>query len=246
MFVFLLLVAMTVSGCSSGSGSTEIPQKDGRPVQNSTNASKRPAEADFKPADGVVIFNGREEALKAASGMITIYGKDGRPWKVIDHDDDSLGSLSGEEGDFYPLFFSNGASRDFGIEMRVERRSEDWIEVVVHETRNPKTKGYIRPSDPLFKFWTWDEWVKNHFNIRFDSGSNPVLDAPDGKRKIVVITDGPLIRPDEVKGDWVQIRWTKHEPDEPTVEQMAASHPEDAGWIRWRKDGKILIEEYYP
>ena len=88
--------------------------------------------------------------------------------------------------------------------------------------------------------------MKEHFNIRFDRVSNPVLGEPDGEEMRVSIPDEPLIKADEVRGDWVLIRWTKHEPDEPKVGQIAEQFPENSGWIRWRINGKIVIGEYFP
>jgi hypothetical protein len=248
MFVLIMIALLAVTGCSAGSGAS--PDSNSDPGERSKIGTERdrtsPRDSVFQPADGVVIFKGTERDLKPVSGMITIHGDQGRPWKVIDHNDDSLESLTGEAGDFYPLMFSNGANRDFDIQMRAVRRSKEWIEVVVHETRDPNTLGYVRSDDPLFKFQSWDEWVLDHFNIRFDADSNPVLEAPEGKRKTVLIPREPLIRPAEVRGDWLLVRWTKHEPDEPDVAEIAKAHPENSGWIRWRRDGRILIKEYYP
>jgi hypothetical protein len=248
MFTLLMIVAIAFTGCSAGSGASANANSVQSKQPGETVGGERnlPRDSNLQPSDGVVVFKGSEIELKNASGMITIYGDDGRPWKVIDHDDDSLESLSGEEGDFYPLMFSNGASRDFEIEMRVVRQAKEWIEVVVHEKREPKTLGYVKADDPLFKLLTWDGWVKDHFNIRFEAVSNPVLNEPEGAKKNTVIPDEPLIKPAEVKGDWVLIRWTKHEPEELTAEEIAKEFPENSGWIRWRKDGEIMINEFYP
>lgn len=243
------LIVILLSACTPYDG----PRAQGAADENKAagsdtgrNVSVPPRSDEFTDFEGMLVYTGNEEALNENSRLITIYDEDGAPWKVIERDDDSLASLTGEEGDFFPSFFSNGANREFGIELRAVARSEGWIRVVVHETRTPPLKKYVRRDDPLFRLLTWEEWVKEHFNIRFDRASNPVLDTPDGEKKRVSIPDEPLIKADEVRGDWVLIRWTKHEPNEPRVEQIAEEFPGNSGWIRWRKDGKIVIEEYYP
>ena len=138
--VAIFLVLNLLSACTPYDG----PRAQG--AEDRTGAGTRDVQQDvlqppgsdkFTHLEGMLVYSGTEDALNKSSRLITIYGKDGAPWKVIDRDDDSLSSLTGEEGDFYPSFFSNGANRDFGIEMRAVARSEQWIEVVVHETRTP-------------------------------------------------------------------------------------------------------------
>lgn len=246
MTIILIIISLMLTACGSGIGKQTEPAGTPTPDTVQTSAAGPPEISAFEPAEGVAVFAADEGTLAKAGHKIAIYGADGEVLKRIDARDDSLGSLGGEEGDFFPLLFSNGASRDFAIELRITGRSENWIRVVVHETREPKTMGYLKADDPMFKKLSWEDWVLAHFNIRFDAVKNPVLDQPDGSPKAVSIPDEPLIKADEVKGDWVLIRWMEHEPMEPTAEWLRENKPENAGWIRWRKDGEIVIEEFFP
>ena len=241
--LFVLLLIGSDSGCG-GVPSEDPARAEGGTASNAGNGNApAPAGDLFENADGVVQF---ADGIRGADRILTIYDEEGVPLKRIDRDDDSLDSLEGEEGDFFPLLFSNGAQRDFAIEMTALRKSRNWIEVVIHEAREPRSKGYVRADDPQFRFLEWPDWVLGHFNIRFDAENNPVLDAPEGRPKTVKLPDEPLIKPERVEGDWVRIRWVGHEPGEPSVRDIARSHPANEGWIRWRKGGKIEIGEYYP
>lgn len=246
---FILIASVLLfSACGSGTGQiqTNSHPEATRSTAGVPLSGRPPKDTKFEKADGLVVYGAKPEALEAAGGRVVIYDEEGKPFKSIDPSDESLESLEGESGDFFPFDFSNGARRDFLIEMRLTGRSDEWLEVIAHESRTPPVKAYVRVGDPLFKVVGWEEWVLGHFNIRFDKEKNPVLEKPDGTTKAVSIPDEPLIRPAEVKGDWVLIRWTKHEPDEPSVEWLAGNLPENSGWIRWRKGDEILIREYYP
>lgn len=251
MAYILIVAVLLMLGCGAGTGQiTESKTTEGLPrtpaAQNSSADKRPPRDSSFEEAEGVVVFDGTGNELKSADWKITLYGENGAPWKVIDYNDDSIESLEGEEGDFFPILFSNGNKRDFEIELRLVRRSDDWLEVIAHESRDPATRAYVRSDDALFRELSWDQWVLAHKNLSFDRQTNPVLDSPDGAPKAVVFAEMPLIKPDKLSGDWVLIRWTQMEPDEPSVEWIRKNLPENSGWIRWRKDGKILIGEYYP
>ncbi|HUF05414.1 MAG TPA: hypothetical protein VMM38_14730 [Aridibacter sp.] len=251
MALILIASVLLMIGCGPGAGhSTESRTYTEHPETPATYEGRKdekiPKQTTFKRADGIVVFDGTGEELEKAEWKVVIYGEDGKPWRIIDQRDDSIDSLEGESGDFFPIDFSNGNKRDFLIEMRLTGRSEDWLEVVAHESRTPPVKAYVRVRDPLFKELSWEEWVLGHFNLRFDQETNPLLESPDGAPKEAVFPETPLIKPDNVGGDWVLVRWTQHEPDEPSVEWLKKNLPENSGWIRWRKDGKILISDYYP
>ena len=235
-----------ITGCTNGAGAIDNPDRSASEAGDRNAAVLPPKDTAMEDVEGVVVYDADEKKLEKNSGLITIYGKGGEPMKVINREDESLDSLTGEEGDFYPFYFSNGASRDFGIELRAVRRSKDWIEVIVHETREPNTLGYVRVDDTLFRFLSWSEWVKEHSNIRFDTKEDPVLDSPNGKPAKVTFPEEALIKSDEVRGDWARIRWTELEPDELSADQIGDRFPANVGWIRWRKDGRVLIREYYP
>lgn len=246
LFLSLLLAAHLVfldTGCGNVRDGAQTNVESEKNSNETDDKVPKPSEELFTEAPGVVQF---VEGARAADRILLVFGVEGIPIKKIDRDDDSIGSLEGEDGDFFPLLFSNGAQRDFAIEMMALRRSRNWIEVVIHENKEPQRRGYIRADDRRFRFLEWREWVLGHFNIRFSADQNPVLDAPEGKPKTVELPKEPLIKPEEVKGDWVRIRWVRHEPDEPSVRDIARSHPDNEGWIRWRSKGKVVISEYYP
>ena len=248
MIRFLILSAALITGCPADAGSAQRePVAPAATEEISLLSSEAlPRDSVFEPAEGVAVFTPETEALTKAGYAILVFGADGSVLKRIDYRDDSLDSLEGEEGSFFPLDFSNGASREFSLEFRLTGRSKEWLRVIAHETREPPVEGFLRAADPLFKTITWEQWVLAHFNIRFDENANPVRQSPDGPAKYADISKEPLIRPDEVNGDWVRIRWTVHEPDEPSAVDIARKHPENVGWIRWRHGRQILISEFYP
>jgi len=245
-FICLAAGLVLVTGCTDGAGAIRDSERAASEAADRKPAIPSPADSGMEAVEGVVVYEGNEKKLAASSGLITIYGKNGEPLKVINREDESLESLTGGEGDFYPFYFSNGASHDFGIELRAVRRSKDWIEVVIHETREPKTLGYVRAEDPLFKYLSWPDWVKGQKNIRFDTKENPVRESPNGRKKKVAMPEEPWIKAEGVRGDWAKIVWTKPENGEPSAAEIADKYPQNFGWIMWRKDGKVLIGEHYP
>lgn len=246
MTIILILISLMLTACGSGIGQQTEQAGNEAPESTQAGASDPPAKSRFDTAEGVAVFVADEATLANAGHKIVIYGADGTVLKQIDARDDSLESLEGEAGDFFPLMFSNGASRDFAIEIRITGRSDDWLRVVVHETREPRTVGYLKTADQMFRQLTWEQYVLSFFNLRFDPERNPVLQMPDGSPSDPKLPEEPVIKPAEVSGDWVKIRWRTHEPDEPTAEEIAKQFPDNVGWIRWRKDGEILITEFYP
>lgn len=248
MIRFLILSVALITGCPADAGSAQRGQAvPSSPKDVPTRGPDTPPKDSlFEPAEGVVVFVPNAETLKKAGNAILVFGADGSTLKRVDYHDDSLDSLEGEEGSFFPLDFSNGTSREFALEFRLTGRSREWLRVIVHEARVPPAEGFLRSADPLFKVVTWEQWVLAHFNIRFDDKANPVRQSPDGPAIYADISEEPLIKPDEVEGDWLKIRWTEHEPDEPSAIEIARKYPANAGWIRWRNGRQILIEEYYP
>ncbi|REJ75685.1 MAG: hypothetical protein DWQ47_09465 [Acidobacteria bacterium] len=249
----LILLVICFGACENVS--IPPPPLEQRETAYSPRPVSGPEDAALENADGVVVYVGRTTGARDSSGIVRLYSIDGTVWKEIDplKPEDSSDEIRITKNVFKPLFFSDGSKREFGIEMRLVRRSKDWLEVVAGEghyanrtsDRVPLLK-YVQSSDPMFRVLSWDTWVRGHFNIRFDAVKNPVLDQPDGSPKAVSIPDEPLIKADKVEGDWVLIRWMEHEPDEPSAKWLRENKPENAGWIRWRKDGEILIEEFYP
>jgi hypothetical protein len=116
-------------------------------------------------------------------------------------------------------------------------KREERFEVVVDEETG--TKKYVRADDPVLKFQTWEEHILQLFAVGFERQSNPVLEQPDGQVKGIEFSKGVTFHPVEVKGDWLKVRWSDTEQTEDK------SKSANSGWIKWKKDGVLLIELFY-
>lgn len=201
-----------------------------------------PAKSVFRKMDGMLVFEGTDDALRKHSWKIRIFDNAGDTWHVVDYNDDSLSAMSEPGGKFRPFSFRSG---NFDLQFRVRRASKHWFEVVVQEEKPEIPPGYVRAGDRLFRYYRWDSWVLSHLNLRFDGTQNPVLDAVGGRYAKLTDASGLMVDPLEVKGDWVRVRWrpmSKH-PEKRGSERF---NKDDSGWLRWRSGKKILVWEYYP
>lgn len=93
--------------------------------------------------------------------------------------------------------------------------------------------GYIKKSDPLFKFETWPQHIALHIAaVDFDVKSNPLHRLPDAKSPVIKFDSEEAYSPKSVKGNWLRVIW---------------GYPkESSGWIRWRNDKReLLVGMYY-
>lgn len=99
-------------------------------------------------------------------------------------------------------------------------------------------KKYVKADDPSLRFETWEEHILKVFAVGFDRKVNPVLEAPQGRVKTVTIPDVPF-HPVEVRGEWLKVKWDAAN----GTEKKGAI--DDSGWIRWKRDEKLLVELFY-
>jgi hypothetical protein len=96
-------------------------------------------------------------------------------------------------------------------------------------------KKFVKKSDSTLKFQTWEDHITKAFAIDFNRDENPLLEMPKGKTKVVELPKEVTFHPVKMEGEWLKVSWD------------VAKHGDNAGsgWIKWKTDGKLLIELFY-
>lgn len=187
-----------------------------------------------KISKGMLVLN---QNRKDEKGPIRFFNEDGSPWYEFSfYYDDTDGKFDFENENFSPRAFHPDY---YLLILSYAGEDKERYEVVVNEETH-LTK-YFKKSDDALKFEAWEEHLLNTFSVDFDKKANPVRDAPNGNIKTVKYRKGAeygeIEHYDavEVNGDWLKIEWE--------VEWDAKNQPTrtESGWIRWRKDGMLII-----
>ncbi len=129
---------------------------------------------------------------------------------------------------------------DYGIVHIVYlRKLKHCFEVLI----NGNQKKYV-PNHKKVIAQTWGEYLKGLNSISFipDTTTKYIYTEPDIKSDVVADDEAAeksycVI---EVKGDWIKVRLDCNE--DPTPCNQMECNSSAIGWIRWRKDNKLLIQ----
>ncbi len=184
-----------------------------------------PADEEFREVYGVITqgssLPGRRASEFSKLDIYRIYNDDKTIWYEF-----SFGKES-------PVFFVNNKNPDFKpfvpfswawLYMRVVGESENWYKVVVNEEIE-ETK-YILKSDRVYGYATFEYYLDKSGFITFDGEKNVLRETPNGKPADVKYIPGRY-NIKKIEGEWMDVRGK----EESQIE----------GWIRWRKDGKVLV-----
>lgn len=230
MLKFLLLISLLLI---SGFGINSVQQPINKfvpeptPVIESTPNSVEIEHLFIGNTIGLITLSDNYEK----GDFVKIYNEDGTLWHKLTHYyDDSDGKFEYANDNFLPFAFHPDY---FILAFRCVGKKADRYEVIVNEETN--LKKYIKANDKVLKFETWEQHILGLFAVDFDEKENPLLDAPEGRTKNFVKSD-ITFRPVEIKGEWLKIKL------EPNVEKQTEETQQESGWIKWKKDGKLLIE----
>lgn len=230
----LALLLLTLTGCTT-SVEHQYP-KEAAATSPSTSQvplpQVQPTPINIADTLGVVVLGDHY----GEDDFIRIYNQDGSQWyRFSFYYDDSDGDFEYANDDFRPSAFHPDY---YLLVLSCVGRDKGRYEVIVNE--ETRLKKYVNVDDPTMKFETWKEHVLHVFSINFNRDENPPLNAPNGQP-----IDSKLYSPEfpisavEVKGEWLRIKWGKNT-------QPRDKEPEfDTAWIRWKKDGMLLIRFEY-
>ena len=88
-------------------------------------------------------------------------------------------------------------------------------------------------------YLSWEEYILKFYCVT--NNSNPLRDAPNDNapiQKVLNYTQVHFICI-EISGDWVKIKCDSE------CEGCSVDNPKLSGWIRWKKDGKVILEQRY-
>lgn len=92
--------------------------------------------------------------------------------------------------------------------------------------------GYIQKRSDKVIFQTWEKHILSVFSVGFDYNANPLLSSYNNKTETLAYVKDEFYFPNEIIGDWLQVKWG---------DDKKWSY----GWIRWKENGRLLIELYY-
>jgi hypothetical protein len=117
--------------------------------------------------------------------------------------------------------------------LRAETLTRSWIEVVVNEL-DPRPRFIPRTvwvEREAVEFRPWSEFLLDVYSVEpLETSPNPLRSGPGDSFPIVAPTAGAQWHPIAVRGDWLQVD---------AVEAPEPGGPR--GWIRWRRDERLLL-----
>lgn len=198
--------------------------------QSTTELSSKPSNEIFKPDDDLIsdaINSGKRIALDVSpQETIRLYNEDGSIWYEFSFNKNSpIYYEKNKKSDFEPFVEPiNG----FGTSLlfRIKASSENWYEVIVNEST--KMCKYIPKNDPVLDRLSFEKILLNELShsITFNAINNPLRQTPNGDIKNIEFKENDYFTVIGIEGDWLK---------------MSLNKTKESGWIRWRKNRKILI-----
>jgi len=161
------------------------------------------------------------------SSRIDILNDDDSIWYSFDADTYEYSDRSTEwNEDFKPWAFEP----IIGVfTMRCIAKTDNIYTIIANEEKSIVKHLKVHKN---FQFQTVEEHIVNRL-VGTDFTLNPVRETPNDNAPIVYATDEDIyvIASIEREGDWIKIE--------------SAFTNKVLGWIRWKKDGRFMIEMYY-
>ncbi|WP_203296414.1 hypothetical protein [Luteirhabdus pelagi] len=131
--------------------------------------------------------------------------------------------------DYAPSWFEPVFNKlDYGIfYIGVKRLGSEYVEVIANE----ETGKTIYMKRHAGEFVSWEEFLLSMHSVEFDTEGQKVYDHWMVKSAGRVYDRNTFFRPKYMEGDWMEVEILDND--------FRATGK--TGWIRWRKDGKLLI-----
>ncbi|MCT8340994.1 hypothetical protein MG296_13095 [Flavobacteriaceae bacterium TK19130] len=131
--------------------------------------------------------------------------------------------------DTAPSWFKPAFNKlDYGIfYIGVKRLGSEYVEIIANEETGKTT--YMKRHTG--EFVSWEEFLLSIHSVEFDSEGQKVYDHWKVKSAGRVYDRNTFFRPKYIEGDWMEVE----------ILDSNFRSTGKTGWIRWRKDGKLLI-----
>ena len=132
---------------------------------------------------------------------------------------------------------SEGRALDYNIFIfRCTKKRGNWCEVYVNNTN--RTKYWIKLNKNL-SYLNWSKYLDTQTTWvgKRDEYSLEVKQSPnESSKRIKMMEKDDCFVVLEVKGDWMKVKTND------VLNCSGAKYPVKSGWIRWRKNNRLLIE----
>jgi hypothetical protein len=175
--------------------------------------------------EGVILV--RADSLHLSSKSVAIYNFDNSIFSQIkstNGNEPSSNLLKNKILAYFPDYYI--------IHFKAKEQNENYIVQVGNEMKKIKQNQFI-------EFLSWEEYITKFFCITDEK--NPLYENPTSDSKIVKELTYQQLNFTclEVKGDWVKVVCNKD------CEGCPSNGKLITGWIKWRKNGKIILKQRY-
>ena len=188
-----------------------------------------PSDEQFAPTLDLITLDAQSNPSGVFGDTVKIYDRAGRRWCEYGFARDGAREQVGSCPKKLRLAFPEN-SRFF----KLVATSTHWYEVELDSATGET--GFLRIDDPFLKRDGIGLRLLLSPFIKFDAENNPLLDAPGGA-PLIVSTGEAGFKAAAIEGDWMQIEIPAKGADRDAPGKM--------GWIRWRKDNRLLVSFGY-
>lgn len=182
------------------------------------------------------------QSMSGSIGVITIsdeYGNTDHVIELLNEDGTTWYTLNlyEEWENIKPEFKILAFKPDYFLfKIKCKERTSTGYKVVVNEETG-LTKMLI--DSKKVKLLTWEQYVTDVFSVDFNTSKHPIYDKINGTPISRPPKNESIMVPKEIVGDWMRIIWSETDEYPTNTDQVLN------GWIRWRKNGRMLITVYH-
>lgn len=177
---------------------------------------------------GEGFFSPKTKLIKTLYLYDTPSSRHGSQQKPIDSITFNMRNGYAQGIDYAPSNFKpHNEKLDYGVfNLRVKKLGIDYTEIIINEETGDTT--YVNSQQG--NFMTWGQFILNCHSVEFLDANQKVFDHPKVK------SAGRIVEPAYFKPRYIMDDWME-------VEILAGDYNTVKGkcWIRWRKNGKLLI-----
>ena len=236
--IFLATLILTIYGCNNDNNvSADNRIVSQKPISiDSRNTIKQSANRSAQSKEGFlhidlasIYHNGKSLVILNKAGDTVYYFKEkrviinGKPYEIID-----------DEHLYKHLLSTDHYDAEYGLFIMKAKDLNDKFYLV---KINGKTYLIDKRYKDILEFKTPEQYVMAGSPYLYKRPQNPLRKAPNDSAEIIKDYMKYTYVPIEIKGDWLKVK-----DDKECVPGEGPSQKDIIGWVRWRKNGKIILD----